>query len=135
MGEVHPAVKAVVLDGNRFLVLETVIGEKRVWDLPGGRVKHGESPYGALNREIKEETGLKVDIVDSLGVYWYLRVTDGKQIVCNAFSCKPKSLDVSLPPNGVFIKSSKWVTKEEFLSNDFVVDNESLKELISEKVT
>ena len=32
------------------------------WFLPGGGIQHGESPAGALHREIEEETGLTVTL-------------------------------------------------------------------------
>ena len=40
-----------------------------LWNLPGGGVESGESPWDALVREIKEETGLKAVPVNLSGVY------------------------------------------------------------------
>ena len=40
-----------------------------LWNLPGGRVEVGESPWSALVREIEEETCLKVVPVHLSGVY------------------------------------------------------------------
>lgn len=37
--------------------------------LPGGMVEYGERVEDAIRREMKEETGLDVEIVDMLGVY------------------------------------------------------------------
>jgi len=36
------------------------------WSLPGGYLKSGEHPREALEREIKEESGLVVSVDDSL---------------------------------------------------------------------
>lgn len=40
-----------------------------LWNLPGGGVDPGESPWGALVREIEEETGLEAAPVHLSGVY------------------------------------------------------------------
>jgi ADP-ribose pyrophosphatase YjhB (NUDIX family) len=40
------------------------------WDLPGGKIDFGESPAEALEREVKEETGLKLKsahLTDAIG--------------------------------------------------------------------
>ena len=40
------------------------------WDLPGGKIDFGESPQDALEREVMEETGLKVKslhLADAIG--------------------------------------------------------------------
>ena len=40
-----------------------------LWNLPGGALEAGESPLDGLKREVKEETGLIVEIFKLLGVY------------------------------------------------------------------
>ena len=40
-----------------------------LWNLPGGGVEEGESPWDALVREIEEETGLNAAPVHLSGVY------------------------------------------------------------------
>ena len=40
-----------------------------LWNLPGGGVEAGESPWDALVREIEEETGLKAVPVNLSGIY------------------------------------------------------------------
>jgi 8-oxo-dGTP diphosphatase len=56
-------VGAIVTDdtGRLLLVKRGHEPEAGRWSLPGGRVKPGESDWHALVREVREETGLRVD--------------------------------------------------------------------------
>jgi len=58
---------AIILDDNSKVLL-CLRTDKEVWNLPGGRVELGESPWAAVVREVKEETGLDVKIKSLLGV-------------------------------------------------------------------
>ena len=40
-----------------------------LWSVPGGRVEQGEQLQDAVRREVKEETGLEVDVGEFAGVY------------------------------------------------------------------
>lgn len=53
------SIKAVVLHQGRVLLLANERGE---WDLPGGRPDPGEDHRATLVREVREETGLSVEI-------------------------------------------------------------------------
>jgi len=58
----HPlSIKGVVLHRGRVLLLANERGE---WDLPGGRPDPGEDHRDALRREVREETGLAVEVAD-----------------------------------------------------------------------
>jgi ADP-ribose pyrophosphatase YjhB (NUDIX family) len=52
----------VVNDGKALIVKRAHEPRKGEWSLPGGRVELGESLVAAARREIKEETGLDIDV-------------------------------------------------------------------------
>jgi ADP-ribose pyrophosphatase YjhB (NUDIX family) len=43
--------------------------DRDLWNLPGGRVEVGESPWAAVLREVKEEVGLQVRVIHLAGIY------------------------------------------------------------------
>lgn len=56
---------ALITKGNCILLSERMDGKG--WNLPGGRVEEGESDQIALIREVKEETGLDVEVLYQVG--------------------------------------------------------------------
>ena len=56
---------AVIVDDGRLLVVERAHQPHAGrWAVPGGRVQTGESLVAAVEREVREETGLAVEIGD-----------------------------------------------------------------------
>jgi ADP-ribose pyrophosphatase YjhB (NUDIX family) len=60
-------VVGVVLDNSgQILFLKHTYRKKYPWGLPGGWLKRGEQPMQALRREIREETGMDVEVIKPL---------------------------------------------------------------------
>jgi 8-oxo-dGTP diphosphatase len=64
-----PCVGAVVHDaaGRLLLIRRGHAPHAGLWSLPGGRVEAGESPEAAVEREVREETGLRVRVGAAVG--------------------------------------------------------------------
>ncbi len=55
------SVAAVIINENEeILLLDHVLRPSSGWGIPGGFVKRGEQPEEAIEREIREETGLEL---------------------------------------------------------------------------
>jgi ADP-ribose pyrophosphatase YjhB (NUDIX family) len=55
-----------------------------LWNLPGGTMEPGESPWECVIREIREETGFEAEIVRLAGIY----NKPEKNEVCFSFVCR-----------------------------------------------
>ncbi|MEZ4812379.1 MAG: NUDIX domain-containing protein [Caldisericia bacterium] len=71
-----------------------------IWNQPGGRVEVGESPWAAVIREVKEETGLDVKIEKFLGVF----SKPDKPDIIFSFLCKKVSGELTLNDEADIIK-------------------------------
>ena len=63
----HATIKGLYFDSQGKVLL--VQEDSGVWDLPGGRIEHGEAFHDTLRRECQEEMGLDCNILDQ-HPYW-----------------------------------------------------------------
>jgi len=76
--------QAVVLQDQQVLLVKR--DNPRFWELPGGGMVPGETVEETVRREVQEETGVHVEIVELLG--WYERT--GFQAHCSpVYVCRP----------------------------------------------
>lgn len=73
----HVTIKGLFFDENQRVLL--VQEECGVWDLPGGRIEHGEDFHGTLRRECQEEMGIACQILDT-SPYWAWTALDRDDI-------------------------------------------------------
>lgn len=97
------ACKAVIVKDGKVLILREAAtydeGTQRGrWHMPGGRIEVGENFEAALKREVREETGLEVEIESPLYVGEWRPVIKGvpNQIIGIFFVCRTKGTEVKL---------------------------------------
>jgi pyridoxamine 5'-phosphate oxidase family protein len=93
-----------------------------IWEDPMGRMKQFEEPEEALRREVKEETGLEIEIVKPLQVVHAYRGDRRaeKEWVGIVYWCRTQSDNVVLSPEH---SAFRWVSSEEALA---IVDQQGI---------
>ena len=87
----------VLIENNSLLLVKQKLSNNKDWSLPGGRVEAGETLEQALIREMKEETGLDVEIIRIL--YVCDVEAGGNTVLHITFLTKQIGGEITLPTN------------------------------------
>lgn len=92
--ELRPSVAAIIMNAEGYVLLQRR-SDNGLWGLPGGSVEIGESITEAIVREVREETGLAVEVERLIGVYsdpsfQVFRYRDGRIVhyINTLFACR-----------------------------------------------
>lgn len=133
------ATRAVIVRDGKVLIIResskydggTQIG---LYDFPGGKIKPGEHPHEALDREVLEEAGMKVRILKPFFVEDWMPTVKGETIhvVAVFFLCEPESETVTLGPD---FDDYKWISPAERNDYPLMIENIwALEELEKQKL-
>jgi ADP-ribose pyrophosphatase YjhB (NUDIX family) len=76
------ALATIFDEQGRVLLVHQTYNDLK-WAFPGGHVEPGEAPWRAAVREAKEETGLDVEVIRLVSIYFFSdRDTLGFQFLC-----------------------------------------------------
>ena len=101
------------------------------WEFPGGKVQPGETPQAALERELEEELGVRVEIGQEVfrTEHKYPQMPEGVQLIF--FAAHPGCAEIE---NRIFEKI-EWVEPETLAHMDFLdADRELIAKLASEEI-
>lgn len=100
-------------EAGNILLVKTKHGG---WVFPGGQVEVGENLMDAVCREVKEESGIDIEVTRLIGIYsntgihkWYDGVTDVPTKVMMDFACVPIGGELCTSEE---TSDSRWVQKE-----------------------
>lgn len=138
MKETKAVVKGVILRDGKILTIRRSFQDKIAagcWEVVGGKIEFGESLDEALKREVLEETGMKIEILETL--YAKNTVTDEEtQMVVIVYLCKYLSGEVSLSEEHI---AYRWVSVDglkDIISPNIKKDFEdnNIFKIISDKI-
>jgi ADP-ribose pyrophosphatase YjhB (NUDIX family) len=90
---------AVVRDGKVLFVRRNYEPSKGTWTLPGGFAEHTETLDEAVKRELREETGIEVEVQGMVGVRTRYTEKHGAVLVifrCELTAGKPQADDYEI---------------------------------------
>lgn len=101
------SVAGLVSNGNHEILL--VKSPRRGWEYPGGMVEPGETFQDALVREVKEESGVDIEITGFIGLCKNVE----KDVVNIDFACKAVGGELTTSDESTEVR---WVKREDALS-------------------
>jgi 8-oxo-dGTP diphosphatase len=116
---------AVVERDRRFLVTRRPCGVhlEGLWEFPGGKCEPGESYEDGLRREMAEELGADVRVLDEL--FTVTHDYPERIVELHFFRC-----DLLDEPRAVLGQEVRWVSREELGTLEFPPADEELIELL-----
>jgi len=120
----------LIENGKILLIKRATEPNKGLWTIPGGKIKFGEKIEDALKREMLEETGLEVEVLNLEDIY-ELIMSNGEvryhYIILDyrvrRISGEPKSSTDAL--------ELKWFSKEEL---KHIETTETMKKLLDKLI-
>ena len=113
MDNVQLIVTAAIIEKENKFLLTKRLAEKHNgnrWEFPGGKVEFGEDPKTCLKREIEEELGIVIEVLEpfefSSCIY-----DEYKQIILLGFHCNYVSGEIEKKDIADFV----WVSPKEAL--------------------
>lgn len=101
------AVAGLVTDSQGRVLM--VLSPRRDWEFPGGQVEEGETLTAALEREVLEETGVRVSVGALVGIYSNVK----SHIVMMDFLCNYQG---GAPTTSEESLEVEWLERDEALS-------------------
>jgi 8-oxo-dGTP diphosphatase len=115
-----PCVGAIIQDAEGRLV---VIRRGRppnagAWSIPGGRVEGAESDHDAVRREVREETGLEVDVLGPAGSVVLPGAAPGDDYLVTDYLATVSPGAPTQLRAGDDADDARWVSEAAFLALD-----------------
>jgi ADP-ribose pyrophosphatase YjhB (NUDIX family) len=128
-----PTVQAWIDRDGEFLALRRA-GEPKQgeWNMPGGFVESGESGPEAIAREVREETGLEIEVGEVIGIFpsQYGDGEDAQPIFDVAYLCAITGGEVEVSEESL---EGAWFSLDDFPQPAFEGERMALEALRSRR--
>ncbi|ULU23512.1 NUDIX hydrolase [Dyella terrae] len=111
----HVTVACVVVDGDRFLMVEEEVNGRVAYNQPAGHLDDYESLATAAVRETLEETGWTVALDHLLGVHQWRSTEHGDGVIRFSFAARAISHDPARRLDDG-IRRALWLTRDEIVA-------------------
>ena len=108
----HVTVACIVVDGDRYLMVEEEVSGKLAYNQPAGHLDDGESLIEAAVRETLEETGWTVELQHLIGMHQWRSTEHGDAVLRFSFAARAISHDPDRPLD-TGIRRALWLTRAE----------------------
>ncbi len=129
---IRKAVRCYLIKDNKVVVTKYNKGNKKegYYDIPGGKIEVGELPEQTAIREMREETGLKIENLKYKGnmiIEYPNRIFDFVVFLCNEYEGELQEFEEN---TSEWIEISELLQKEKILSNIMILDRFFIKGLV-----
>ncbi|MFE1293010.1 NUDIX domain-containing protein [Streptomyces sp. NPDC058751] len=108
-------------DGKLLLLKEDERKRKYMWDLPGGTLRNKEEPLHGLHREVREETGLNIEVISpTCWLKWDLHES-GNPILVAFYLATTTASHVTVSEEHT---AYRWVTPAQYFDEHLKVSAE-----------
>lgn len=104
----------VVNQQDEFLLIKN--SKRGYWEAPGGKVELGEMINDALKREILEETGVDIEVLNNLEIFQCFDEPKNTHWVALGYLAQFKSGEIDIS-NDEKIADAKWFKEKELPEN------------------
>jgi 8-oxo-dGTP pyrophosphatase MutT (NUDIX family) len=127
------------LDGPQGSQVAALIGRvdrrgRMLWSLPKGHIEMGETAEQTAIREVAEETGIRGDVLASLGSIDYWFVTEGRRVHKTVHHYLLRFSGGELSDQDLEVSEVAWVPLEELPSRLAYADERRLAEVAGELI-
>ena len=94
-------------------VLVTQHSKHKGWDFPKGHLEVGETSEQAALREVREETGVKAEIIEKVGATQYFYYEDGEKVFKTVTFFLMKFVEQGEATTAFEVSGTKWLPLDE----------------------